>query len=144
MLIKNDLIKAKELLFSGEFTCVVCKGEKLYTSKHRGVKPLVAWYIDNTNLKGFSVADKVVGKATAFLYVLLGIKNVYAKVVSSSALQYLEESGIYVEYGTLVDYIINRRGDGICPFESAVLNINNEQEAYKEIRKKMDEMNIQI
>ncbi len=139
----NDLNKATELLLNNNFTCVICKGDTIYTSTNRGVKPLVSWYREGLNFKGFSAADKVIGKATAFLYVLLGVKAVYANVISKSALQVLTENNIYVEYSELTDLIINRRGDGICPFEDAVMNVDSPEKAYKEILNKMMEFNIQ-
>ncbi len=138
----KDLNKAKSTLLNSDFTCVICKDDDIYTSSFRGVKPLVNWYKEGTDLKGFSAADKVIGKATAFLYVLLGVKAVYANVISKSALQVLEENNIYVEYGKLVDFIINRKGDGICPFEGAVMNTASPKDAYKEILNKMEELNI--
>lgn len=138
----NDLLKAKELLLSSDYTCVLYKENDFHTSMQRGVKPIVQMYEGDTDFHNYSAADKVVGKATAFLYSLLGVKAVYAHVISKSALEVLRAENIHVEYGTLVDYIINRRGDDICPFESAVLEVNNSQEAYKVIRNKMKEMNI--
>ena len=57
---------------------------------------------------------------------------------------FLQKNGIYAEYGTLADNIINRKGDGICPFEAAVLEINDTDAAYEAIRAKMREMNISI
>ncbi len=140
----SDLIKAKELLSLGEYTCVLIKNDKTYTSLLRGVKPLVKWYADGVNLSNFSAADKVVGKATAFLYTLLDVKEVFAKVMSVSAKAVLEEKGIKAEYESLVPNIINRKGDGICPFEEAVLKAENKNEAYEIIRHKMQEMGIDL
>ncbi len=139
-----DLIKAKELLQSEGYTCVLCRGDEVYTSCLRGVKPLVQWVESGMDLRGFSAADKVVGKATAYLYVILGIRGLYVHVISKSALAVLEGHGIRVEYGSLVEHIINRAGDGICPFEAAVMDIQEPQEAYRAIRAKMREMNISL
>lgn len=136
----TDLQKAKELLIHSDSTCVLQKGEKTYTSKQRGVRPLVEWLEANEDLKGFSAADKVVGRGAAFLYVLLNIKAVYAHVISHAALEVLQAQDILVEYDTAVENIINRKGDGICPFEAAVLGIANVNEAYRAIRQKMQEM----
>ncbi len=133
----NNLEQAKELLLNNSFTCVICKDDAIYTSTQRGVKPLVNWYKEGLNVKGFSAADKVIGKATAFLYVLLGVESVYAGVTSKSALQVLEENNICVEYEELVDFIINRKGDGVCPFENAVMNTDSPENAYKEILNKL-------
>ena len=140
----KDLIKAKEILLSKGYTCVICKENEIFTSEFRGVKPLVKWYAEKTELEGFSAADKVVGKATAFLYVLLGVKRVFAKVISLPAKEVLEGYGIYTEYENLVPNIINRAGDGICPFELAVQDVDDTNESYKIIRLKMEEMGISI
>ncbi len=138
----NDLKKAKEILQTNEYTCVLCRDSQVLTTTLRGVKPLVSWYKSGQDFGGYSAADKVVGRATAFLYVLLNVKAVFAKVISKSALDVLCESNIEVEYDRLVDNIINRQGDGICPFETAVLNIDNSTDAYNAIIKKMRELNI--
>ncbi len=138
----TDLALAKKTLQEAGYTCVLCNGGKIHTSTQRGVKPLVLWLVSGENFSGFSAADKVVGKATAFLYVRLGVKAVYASVISRSALAVLQENGIYAEYDSLAENIINRQGDGICPFEAAVLNVRDGEAAYKEIRRKMDELGI--
>ena len=134
---------AKELLESGGYTCVITDGDAVLTSTLRGVKPLVQFLEGGRDLTGFSAADKVVGRATAYLYVLLGVKNLYAQVISRPALAVLQENGIDVQYGNLVPNIINRKGDGICPFEAAVMDITDPQNAYTAIRRKMQEMHIQ-
>ncbi len=135
--------KAKGLLQSGGYTCVITDGDKAFTSTQRGVKPLVQFLESGTAFAGFSAADKVVGRATAYLYVLLGVKDLYAQVISRPALAVLQEKGIGVSYSDLVTNIINRKGDGICPFEAAVMDITDPQRAYAAIRQKMQEMNIQ-
>lgn len=141
---QQDLALAREHLLAGEFTCVIRKGQTEYTTRERGVKPLVRWLTEGTDLRGFSAADKVVGKATAYLYCLLGVKAVYAHVMSVSAARVLEENGISVTQGRLVENIINRQGTGICPFEAAVWEIHTPQEALTAIRAKMAEMNITL
>lgn len=134
---------AKKLLESGGYTCVITDGDLVLTSTLRGVKPLVQFLESGRDLTGFSAADKVVGRATAYLYVLLGVKNLYAQVISRPALAVLQENGIDAQYGNLVPNIINRKGDGICPFEAAVMDITDPQKAYAAIRQKMQEMHIQ-
>lgn len=140
----KDLTKAKEVLRSDGYTCVMCRENKVYTSDKRGVKPLVFWLEAGEKLQGFSAADKVVGKATAFLYVLHKVTSVYAHVISKSAFKVLTEHGISVEFDELADNIVNRRGDGICPFEAAVEDVSEPELAYEVIRMKMREMNITV
>lgn len=136
----NDLTKACSLLDSGDYTCVVCLGDVVHTATERGVKPLLNWLNQGLGLKGFSAADRVVGRATAFLYVLLGVKEVYAKVMSRPAAEVLKAQGISVQAETLVDGIINRKGNGPCPFEAAVMEIQDSQEALEAIRNKLAQM----
>ena len=68
-----DMTKARSLLESGDYTCVVCHGDTVHTATERGVKPLLNWLDEGMDLRGFSAADRVVGRATAFLYCLLGV-----------------------------------------------------------------------
>ena len=140
----SDLSRAKKLLAEGGYTCALCRGESEYTSEQRGVKPLVQWVEQGTDLVGYSAADKVIGRATAFLYVLLGVRAVYARVISRTALEVLTAADIAVEYRDAVPNIINRQGDGICPFEAAVLDIDDADKAYAVIREKMRQMGIEL
>lgn len=136
----TDLETARYHLDSGNYTCVACREDTLYFATERGVKPLLNWLDSGLHMDGFSAADKVVGRATAFLYCLLGVTDVYAGVMSEPAAQVLQSHGIGAHYGKLVDGIINRKGTGPCPFEAAVLNINNADEALLAIRKRMETM----
>ena len=126
---KHDLLKARDLLDSGDYTCAVCREDTVYTTTARGVAPLLAWLDSGTDLRGFSAADRVVGRGAAFLYCLLGVDAVYARVMSRPAAQVLEACGILVQADTFVDGIINRTGDGPCPFEAAVMDILDPREA---------------
>lgn len=132
----TDLEKARQVLSEGGYTCVLCRGDDVYTATARGVKPLVDWLDSGLDLHMFSAADKVVGRATAFLYVLLGVKEVHALVMSSPAKEALIAGGIAAYCDKEVPGIINRRGDGPCPFEDAVLGIADPVEALAAIRKK--------
>lgn len=131
----DDLLKAREHLTQGNHTCVLCKGDVFHVSDHRGVRPLVDWLDSGLDLRGFSAADKVVGRATAFLYVLLGVRAVHALVMSTPAREVLEAAAIPAFCDREVAGIINRRGDGPCPFENAVLGIADPGDALTAIRK---------
>lgn len=132
----TDLQKACDMLNTGSFTCTVCQGDAIYTATDRGVAPLLNWLENGIDLAGFSAADRVVGRATAFLYVLLGVKAVYARVMSKPAAEVLASYGIFTRTDSLVEGIINRKGDGPCPFESAVIDIHDAHQALTAIQKK--------
>lgn len=136
----NDLKYARSLLDTGDFTCAVCRDSQAFTARDRGVKPLLNWLDAGMDLSGFSAADRVVGRATAFLYALLGVKEVYARVMSRPAAEVLHTHGIPCSADTMVEGIINRAGTGPCPFEAAVMDITDAAQALQAIRSKMTQM----
>ncbi len=125
------LEKAKALLKEGGHTCVFVTEKGVFTFEERGIKPL--WDVLNSDMvtANAAVADKVVGKAAAFLYELMGIGALYAHTVSEAALTVLQRAKIQVEYETLAPCIRNRANTGQCPMESAVWGINDAREARK-------------
>lgn len=134
--------KAKNLLIEGEYTCVLCnrKGDSAFASTDRGVKPLLACLDSDTDFDGCFAADRVVGKAAAFLYVLLGVREVYATVMSEPAVRVLEENGISAYRDHQPQTIRNRTNTGPCPMESAVWEIDDPGDALCAIRKKLSEL----
>ena len=129
-----NLEKAKMLLNKTGCTCVLCNKDIILTDNRRGVRPLLDLLETNTNVASFSVADKGVGKAAAYLYCLLNIKCLYAQVISQPALNVLSKTDIDVEYDQLVPAIQNRTKNGFCPMESAVWDLDSPQEALAAIR----------
>ena len=134
------LQKARNLLDTGNYTCVVCRGDTVFTTTQRGVAPLLTWLDSKTDLTGFSAADRVVGRGAAFLYCLLGVKEVYAHVMSNPAAEVLRAHGIHVSANRFVEGIVNRQGTGPCPFEAAVMDIRDPEEALIAIRNKRRQM----
>jgi len=137
---KNDLTSAVALLDEGDYTCVLVKGDTVYTSRERGVKPLMTWLEVGVSLVGFSAADKVVGKATALLYVLLGVERVYARVVSEPAAEVLRTHGIPLVADTVVPAIRNRTNTGFCPMEQATRDITDPKDAPKAIKDALEQL----
>ena len=129
---------AKHHLHAGGYTCVLRKGERELTDTRRGVRPLLELLKSREDFEGWSVADKVVGKASALLYCLLKVKRVYAPVISRSALEVLESHGIPCEYHRLVPGIRNRTGTGPCPMEAATANITDPKEAPEVLEKTLE------
>ena len=136
----NNLERAKELLKSSESTCVCCSDEETLISKKRGVAPLIEWLDEGKNLKEYSAADKVVGNGAAFLYILLEVKELYANVISKSALETLNRYQIAITYDILTEAIRNRENTGFCPIETAVAGITSPDKALTAIRSKLSKM----
>ena len=86
-----------------------------------GVRDLV-WLLDNEpeRLCGARVADKVIGRAAAALLVNGVVVAVHGEVMSRLALPLLEDAGIAVTWGELVDAIVVPAGDTRCRLEEIV------------------------
>lgn len=136
----TDIEKARALLLSEKTTIALCRGEDILTSEKRGIAPMLGFIKDGVDLDGYSAADRIVGKAAALLFVLVGIKNVYAEVLSESGAAVLHANSIPYSYGTLCDRIINRAKTGICPMEQAVTGTESPGEAYAALVKKVEEL----
>lgn len=135
---ESNINKARRLFATGNYTCVLCKDEQIYTSAERGIKPLLAWLDMEESFKGFSAADKVVGKAAAYLYVLLGVQEVYAVTMSEAAGEIFTQNHIAFQYEILATEIRNRTNTGLCPMEEAVKDAVHPSEAVDKIRKKLN------
>ena len=134
-LLKDEFIKAG-------YSCLLIKENEKFFSFEKGVKPLFVFLESGKDFTSFLAYDKVVGKATAFLYLLLKVKEVNALVISEPALQVLQENNITVFYDKKVENIINRKGDDLCPFEKLVLEINDPQLALKKITEQLKEFKL--
>ncbi len=134
---EKDFQKAKEEFNTGKYTLIICKDKDIIKSDITGIRPLMNLIDTKKDYKDYSAADKIVGRAAAFLYSLLHIKNLYGEVMSKGAIEILKNAGIYYEYKTLTDFIENRTKTGICPMDEAVKNIDNPIDACEAIRNKM-------
>ena len=120
-----DINSLKQKLVDGGYTCVLSNGEKVITSQESGIKPLVGFITSGKNFKGFCAADRIVGRAAAFLYVCMGVSKLHAFVASTGAVEVCKRYGVQLTYDTLCERIINRKGDDICPMEKLVANIDD-------------------
>lgn len=108
-----------------------------------GVKDLFEFVtMHPQKLEGALVADRVIGRGAALLLVLGQVKNVYAQVLSSPALQVLNDANINVDYGSIEPNIINRDGTDLCPVEKLTLAITDPEVAYVKIKEFLINKNI--
>lgn len=133
----RDIERAKALLQTEDCSCVLVKGDIIYTSRKAGIAPLVEFLFSGAGLNGFSAADKIVGKAAALLFALAGAREIYAPVMSGSALPVLRQNGIAFSCDTLTPSIENRAGTGPCPMEKAVAEIDDPAQAFTAIKTAM-------
>jgi len=138
--VQPDIEKAKELLLRHSYSCVVCSKGNIVTSSLRGVQFLLQLYRQNRNLTAYSIADKVIGKATAMLIVALGIEQAHGVVMSKAATAVLSKYQVKYSFDSLVPMITNRMGTGLCPMEQAVLDTNNPIDAATVLEKAIQHM----
>ena len=113
----KDIELAKKILEQANLTCVAVKGDVVYKSRERGIAPIVNLVKNGVDLNGFSVADKVVGKAAAYLFVSYGIACVYAVTISEGGAEVLKKHNLPFAYQNITTQIMNRSNTGICPLE---------------------------
>lgn len=129
---------AKRLLLENNAALVYCNEDEVNTSHIRGVLNLVMMVKENRSMKGFYCADKVVGKAAAFMYAILKPEELYAFVLSEKAREVLDKYGIKYFYGEKVPAIINRKGDGFCPMETATEKSETPEQALEVLEEKLN------
>ena len=137
---KGKLERAVTLLREGGYTCVFCSEDTCLTDRRRGVKPLLELYRAGTRLHGFAAADKVVGKAAAYLYVLLEVETVHAQTLSRPAREVLARYGIPVSCTVLTEAIRDRSGNGFCPMERAVWSVEDPAQALAAIEERLSQL----
>lgn len=124
-----------------DYTCRIVRGEEeIYRSTERGIAPLIAIVDGGIDVAGAVAYDKIVGKAAALLYVLTGVGAVHAGVLSKAAARLFDENGIAYTYETLTENIINRKGDGVCPMEETVRDVDSPAAAYTVLKQKLRDM----
>jgi len=119
----NDFAKARFVFESGGYTCVLVKSGSVISSVERGIAPLIG--LLDIDLRGYSAADKIVGKAAAMLYAFMGVTNVYAQTISKAAAEVFDRYSVQYQFDVMTDYIVNRKGDGKCPMEELVEDITD-------------------
>ena len=110
--------------------------------KRRGVIDLYTLLAHEPDfMRGATMADKVIGRGAALLLVKGGVAEVYARLVSSSAIEVLRASDVTVTFDKEVEHIINRDATDICPVEKLTSSISDPDEACLLIGEFLQKMN---
>lgn len=137
---KSAVHSAINLITEGTASCVVLKDNTIIkTQCDRGIGPVIRLYESGLLADAF-VVDKIIGKAAAMVLTLGGVKGCYGVTMSVAAVQWLKEHHVSVQYDKCVEAIINRTGDGICPMEQTVKDIDDPEVALKALKAKMEEL----
>ena len=127
-----NIYELKDILLKKNHTIVIYKSDaSVVVSDDRGVAPLMKLLNeDKEQLRDSMIADKVIGKAAALLMVYGKVKEVFTPTISVPAIEVFKNHNVKITYDKIVERIINRKGDGLCPMETLCLNTDNPEEAF--------------
>ncbi len=133
-----------DCLVAENCSCVIAKGKEVRSFYGRGVSDLYRLLNEEPEfLQGAFVADKVVGRGAAALMILGRVSGVYARVVSTPALEFFRAYGIGVDYAYEVSHIINRQRSDWCPLEKRCIHAETVEECRRIVDKFMQELSRQ-
>jgi hypothetical protein len=136
----QDIDYAKEEFKKGKLAFVIVKNKEILAkSDEKGVAPIFHAANRLNSIKGASLADKIVGKAVAFLSAYFQIASVYTPVASDPAVKVLTAHNIHFEADKVVPMILNRTGDGQCPIEQMIMACTAPGGAYNILKRRFEE-----
>ncbi len=116
-------------LHSEQCSCVVYNNGETKLFHRKGVIDLHELLkTDPIFLNGALVADKVIGRAAAAILIVAGVKELYTDVISQGGLKLLESSNIKISYTEVIEYVLNRTGDDLCPLERASIDADTAED----------------
>lgn len=136
-LLQNAIARLKD----EHLSCIAFIGNNEYVSSDKGLRPLLKPLRENNDFFiDAIVIDRIIGKSAAFLLIKGKIKSLHALTISQHALDLLNKHHIPVTYENCVPYIINADHTGMCPMEATVLEIEDVEEAYLALIKKVESL----
>ncbi|NIP66587.1 DUF1893 domain-containing protein [Candidatus Bathyarchaeota archaeon] len=137
----QDLDRARLRLKEKELSLVIFKsGELLFETDSHGIKGfLEATQLLGSGLAGSSVADRIVGRAVAFLCAYFKVSSVFAVIMSEKAADVLVGYDIPCRFERCVPDILNQAKEDVCPFEKLAAGFATPEEAYRELRSLLQE-----
>ncbi len=132
----SDLRYAKRELSQNNLNLVIVKkGTIVFKTRSPGIGGfLLAIENVGTKLVDASAADRIVGRAAAFLCTYVKIASVFAVTMSAEGLEVLRKNEIHYEYKQLVPHILNSAQTTSCPFEELTSGLTDPEEAYLKLK----------
>ncbi|UCF58932.1 MAG: DUF1893 domain-containing protein [Candidatus Bathyarchaeota archaeon] len=132
----QDLERARLRLKEKKSALVVVKnGKVIFETESHGIKGfLEACELFGKELAGSSIADKIVGRAAAFLCVHFQVSAVFAIIISTEGVRVLKDNNVFYQFEKRVPDILNQKRNDICPFEKLALTSAAPEEAYSKLR----------
>lgn len=131
----------REILDGKRSLALISGGQVIYSDSGNGVSPLLKLVEEHRALlKDAVVVDKIIGKAAAMLLTLGGAREVHALVASEAGQEYLKRRKIPLHADRSIELIENRTRTGICPFEKAVLELEDPEEGRRMLAETMQRL----
>jgi len=132
----TDLNLAKNRLIQKDLSLVIVKDAKvLFETDSHGIGDLLKAINQIQNqMKGSSVADRIVGRAAALLFVFSGVTSVFAVTASDGGIEVLKKNSVFCEYESRVTNVLNLKRTDVCPFEKLVAKLSSPEKAYEALK----------
>ncbi|MBW2631328.1 MAG: DUF1893 domain-containing protein [Deltaproteobacteria bacterium] len=114
---KNVNTYFESFLKSDDTIRIISPGGTVFRSQKRGISPLLSYIEQGLLMDEVVVLDKVTGNAAALLMKKACCREVLSPLGSELAAETLKKFGIVRHFMKTVPHIINREGNGMCPFE---------------------------
>ncbi len=110
-------------------------GKILYQSTQPRLEPLFRALQElGEEMTGTTIIDKVIGAAAARLAVIAKVSHVITPLTSRTAVEILQKNAIKLEYVNLVDNILNRDQNDLCPMEKMAKTFSDNQAFYEHLK----------
>ena len=135
----QDISLARKILSSEDYSIVVIRNEKILGhNKGDGIKPILKTIDElGEDIEGTVIGDRILGKASAFLCRYSNVRGVYSPQATKTAIAILIVGGIPCQADEMIPFITNRSGDGLCPFEKMLQDVESPEDAYKILKDKV-------
>jgi hypothetical protein len=133
-----DLSLAKNRLLQKKLSLIIVNnGKVLFETESHGIGDLLkAINKLQDSMKDSSVADRIVGRAAALLFVFSGVAAVFAVTASEGGIEVLKKNSVFCEYENSVTNVLNLKKTDVCPFEKLVAKLSNPEKAYEVLKVK--------
>ena len=129
----KDINLARFTLSSEDYSIVVIRDEKILKYKREvGIRSILE-IIDEIGdeIKQTVVGDRILGKASAFLWRYSKIKGVYSPLATKTAIAILIIGGIPCQADEMIPFIKNNNSNCLSSYEKMLKNVELPEEAYK-------------
>ena len=135
----SGLELARDIINTSDYSIVAIKNSNVICKKKgEGLRPILELIEElGEKIHECILGDRILGKASSLLCIYSKAKAVYSPQATKTAIALLLINGIPSQADILIDYVKNRDGTDVCPFEKLLENINEPDKAYEILKTKI-------